>query len=267
MTIQLPQVGQDGSPDQAALPAALPVLPLKDSVTFPDTMTPLAVGQERSVRMINDVLGGNRLLVMVTAKDPDIDEPGPDDLYDVGVVGVVARMLKVPDGTLRIIVQGTQRVRLTGFVATEPYLIAQIEEEPDILEPSPELEALSRNVQNLFSQIIEQTPYLPEELSVALANLDDPSELAHMIAGALRIKTEEKQELLEERDVGKRLRRLSQLLSQELEVITLGTKIQTQVQSEMEQSQREYFLRQQLKAIQQELGEVDETQAEVNDLR
>src|SRR6185437_7641650 len=267
VTIQLPQVGQDGSPDQAALPAALPVLPLKDSVTFPDTMTPLAVGQERSVRMINDVLGGNRLLVMVTAKDPDIDEPGPDDLYDVGVVGVVARMLKVPDGTLRIIVQGTQRVRLTGFVATEPYLIAQIEEEPDILEPSPELEALSRNVQNLFSQIIEQTPYLPEELSVALANLDDPSEHAHMIAGALRIKTEEKQELLEERDVGKRLRRLSQLLSQELEVITLGTKIQTQVQSEMEQSQREYFLRQQLKAIQQELGEVDETQAEVNDLR
>src|SRR5690348_920884 len=267
MTIQLPQVGHDGSPGQATLPQALPVLPLKDSVTFPDTMTPLAVGQERSVRMINDVLGGNRLLVMVTARDPDIDEPGPDDLYDVGVVGVVARMLKVPDGTLRIIVQGTQRVRLTDFVATEPYLIAQIEEEPDILEPSPELEALSRNVQNLFSQIIEQTPYLPEELSVALANLDDPSELAHMIAGALRIKTEEKQELLEERDVAKRLRRLSQLLSQELEVITLGTKIQSQVQSEMEQSQREYFLRQQLKAIQEELGEVDETQAEVNDLR
>jgi ATP-dependent Lon protease len=267
VTIQLPQVGQDGSPDQAALPQSLPVLPLKDSVTFPDTMTPLAVGQERSVRLINDVLGGNRLLVMVTAKDPDIDEPGPDDLYDVGVVGVVARMLKVPDGTLRIIVQGTQRVRLTDFVATEPYLIARIEEEPDILEPSPELEALSRNVQNLFSQIIEQTPYLPEELSVALANLDDPSELAHMIGGALRIKTEEKQELLEERDVAKRLRRLSQLLSQELEVITLGSKIQSQVQSEMEQSQREYFLRQQLKAIQQELGEVDETQAEVNDLR
>jgi ATP-dependent Lon protease len=267
VTIQLPQVGQDGGPDQATLPQALPVLPLKDSVTFPDTMTPLAVGQERSVRMINDVLAGNRLLVMVTSKDPDIDEPGPDDLYDVGVVGVVARMLKVPDGTLRIIVQGTQRVRLTDFVATEPYLIARIEEEPDILEPSPELEALSRNVQNTFAQIIEQTPYLPEELSVALANLDDPSELAHMIAGALRIKTEDKQELLEQRDVGKRLRRLSQLLSQELEVISLGSKIQSQVQSEMEQTQREYFLRQQLKAIQEELGEVDETQAEVNDLR
>ena len=141
---------------------------------FPDTMTPLAVGQERSVRLINDVLGGNRMLVMVASKDPDVEEPGPDDLYDVGVVGVVARMLKVPDGSLRIIVQGTQRVALTGFVATEPYLIAQIEEAPDILVPSPELEALTRNVQTTFSQIIEQTPYLPEELAVALANIDDP---------------------------------------------------------------------------------------------
>ncbi len=234
---------------------------------FPDTMTPLAVGQERSVRLINDVLGGNRMLVMVASKDPDVEEPGPDDLYDVGVVGVVARMLKVPDGSLRIIVQGTQRVALKGFVATEPYLIAQIEEAPDILEPSPELEALTRNVQSTFSQIIEQTPYLPEELSVALANIDDPSELAHLIAGALRIRVEEKQELLEERDVAKRLRLLSQLLTRELEVISLGSKIQSQVQSEMDKTQREYFLRQQMKAIQGELGEVDETQAEVNELR
>jgi ATP-dependent Lon protease len=266
VTIQLPQAGPDGSPGPG-LPAALPVLPLKDSVIFPDTMTPLAVGQERSVRLINDVLGGSRLLAMVAAKDPDIDEPGPDDLYDVGVVGVVARMLKVPDGTLRIIVQGTQRIRLTEFVATEPYLVARIEELPDILEPSPELEALSRNVQATFAQIIEQTPYLPEELSVALANLDDPSELAHMIAGALRLKIEEKQELLEERDVAKRLRRLSQLLTRELEVISLGSKIQSQVQSEMDRTQREYFLRQQLKAIQEELGESDEGVAEANELR
>ena len=207
------------------------------------------------------------MLVMVASKDPDVEEPGPDDLYDVGVVGVVARMLKVPDGSLRIIVQGTQRVALKGFVATEPYLIAQIEEAPDVLEPSPELEALTRNVQSTFSQIIEQTPYLPEELSVALANIDDPSELAHLIAGALRIRVEEKQELLEERDVAKRLRLLSQLLTRELEVISLGSKIQSQVQSEMDKTQREYFLRQQMKAIQGELGEVDETQAEVNELR
>src|SRR4029078_8968668 len=119
VTIQLPQVGPDGAGAQS-LPTALPVLPLRDAVMSPDTMTPLAVGQERSVRLINDVLGGNRMLVMVASKDPDVEEPGPDDLYEVGVVGVVARMLKVPDGSLRIIVQGTQRVALKGFVATEP---------------------------------------------------------------------------------------------------------------------------------------------------
>ena len=219
------------------------------------------------MRLVNDVLGGNRMLVMAASRDAELDEPGPDDLYDVGVVGVVARMMKVPDGTLRILVQGTQRVRLEDFVATDPYLVARIEELPDIVEPSSELEALKRNVQNTFSQIIEQTPYLPEEMAVALANLDDPSELAHMIAGSLRISVEEKQKLLEERDVAKRLRLLSQYLARELDVISLGTKIQTQVQSEVDQAQREYFLRQQLKAIQEELGETDEVQAETNELR
>jgi ATP-dependent Lon protease len=266
VTIQLPQLGPEAT-ETAALPAALPVLPLKDSVTFPDTMTPLAVGQPRSVKLINDVLAGNRLLVMVASRDPEKDEPGADDLYDVGVAGVVARMLKVPDGSLRILVQGTQRVRLHDYVATEPYLIARVEEEPDIVEASPELEALARNVRNTFSQIIEQTPYLPEELAVALANLDDPAELAHMIAGALRISTEEKQQLLEERDVSKRLRLLAQFLARELDVISLGTKIQSQVQSEVDKAQREYFLRQQLKAIQEELGETDESVAEANELR
>jgi ATP-dependent Lon protease len=196
-----------------------------------------------------------------------VDEPGPDDLYRVGVAGVVARMLKVPDGTLRILVQGAQRVRLHDFVSTEPYLVARVEEEPDIVEPSPELEALARNVQGTFAQIIEEVPYLPEELQLAVANLEDPAELGHMIAGALRIKTEEKQELLEERDVAKRLRRLSELLARELELISIGSRIQSQVQSEMEKGQREYFLRQQLKAIQEELGEVDELQAEAQELR
>src|SRR5947199_9432536 len=176
-------------------------------------------------------------------------------------------MIKVPDGTLRILVQGMQRVRLLDFVATEPYLVARIEEEPDVVEPSPELEALTRNVQNTFSQIIEQVPYLPEELKVAVANLDDPAELSYMIAGALRIKTEERQELLEERNLAKRLRRLLELLTRESELISLGSRIQSQIQSEMDTAQREYFLRQQLKAIQEELGETDEQAAEANELR
>jgi ATP-dependent Lon protease len=249
------------------LPPGLPVLPLKETVTFPNTLTPLAIGQDRSIELVNDVLGGDRLLVMVASKNPELDLPGPEDLYDVGVAGVVARMLKVPDGTLRILVQGTERVLVKRFVSTEPYLVAEIESEPDTVEPSPELEALKRNVQATFSEIIEQVPYLPEELQIAVTNIDDPSELAHMIAGALRISTEEKQALLEERDVSRRLHRLSEFLAREAELISIGTRIQSQVQSEMEKGQREYFLRQQLKAIQEELGEVDEQQQEVNELR
>ena len=185
----------------------------------------------------------------------------------MGVAGVVSRMLKVPDGTLRILVHGAQRVELEEFAATEPYMVARIKEAPDVIEPSPELEALHRNVQTTFSQIIEEVPYLPEELQIAVANLDDPSELAHMIAGALRLKTEEKQKLLEERNVAKRLRMLSEMLARELELVEIGTRIQSQVQSEMDRGQREYWLRQQLKAIQEELGEVDEAQAEAAELR
>ncbi len=249
------------------LPDALPVLPLRDTVTFPETLTPLAVGQERSIKLVDDVLGANRMLVMVASRDPEKEEPVPSDLYEVGVAGVVARMLKVPDGTIRILVQGAQRVRLGPYVAEEPYLVARISEVPDVFEEGPELEALTRNVQRTFSEIIEQIPYLPEELQMAVANIDDPAALAHLIAGALRISTEEKQQLLEQVDVTARLRHLSQILARELEVVQLGTQIQSQVQSEIDKGQREFFLRQQLKAIQDELGEGDEQQAEVNELR
>ncbi|MGI8781848.1 MAG: endopeptidase La [Solirubrobacteraceae bacterium] len=248
-------------------PEQLPVLPLRDTVAFPETLTPLAIGQERSIRLVNDVLGGDRMLVMVASRDPEVESPGPDELHAVGVVGTVARMLKVPDGTLRILVQAGPRVRLTGFEAEQPYLVAQLQEAPDVLREGPELTALVRNVQQTFSRIIEDVPYLPEELQMAVANLDDPSALAHLIAGALRIKTDEKQALLEERDVAKRLRRLSEILARELEVAAIGSRIRSQVQSELDRSQREYVLRQQLKAIQEELGERDPAEAEVSELR
>jgi ATP-dependent Lon protease len=269
MTIHVPVV--NGDPAEAAvpvgLPDALPVLPLRDSVAFPDTMMPLAVGQERSVKLVDDVLGGNRMMVMVASKEPEAEEPGPDQLYRVGVVGVVARMMKMPDGSVRILVQCGQRVELGDFVATSPYLVARIEEAPEVVVASPELEGLRRNVQSTFSRIIEELPYLPEELLLAVANLEDPVELAHLISGALRIKTEEKQRLLEERDVTKRLRLLSEILARELELVEIGSRIQNQVHTEMERGQREYFLRQQLRAIQEELGEVDEQQAEAEELR
>jgi ATP-dependent Lon protease len=269
MSIHIPSNGGATELDVGTgdLPEALPVLPLRESVPFPDTLVPLAVGQERSMKLVNDVLGGSRMLAMVASKEAELDNPGPDDLYGVGVAGIVARMIKVPDGTLRILVQGGQRVELGEFIQTEPYLVARVTEAPDVVVPSTELEALHRNVQQTFSSIIAELPYLPEELQIAVANLEDPAELAHMIAGALRIKVEEKQELLEERDVARRLRRLSELLARELEVISIGSKIQSQVESEIDKGQREFFLRQQLKAIQEELGEVDEAQAEAQELR
>ena len=249
------------------LPAVLPVLPLRESVPLPDTLIPLAVGQERSVELVNDVLAGDRALVMVASRDPELETPGPEDLYEIGVVGSIARMMKIPDGTLRLLVQGGQRVRITSWKSETPYLVAAIEEVPDVVRESPRLTALTRNVQETFTSIVEQVRYLPEELQLAVANIDDPSALAHLIAGSLRLKTEEKQPILEEVDVAKRLRLLVDVLARELEVISIGTRIQTQVQSELDKTQREYVLRQQLKAIQEELGEFDESAAEAGELR
>ena len=177
-------------------------------------------------------------------------------------------MIKVPDGTLRILVQGIERVRLEHQLDVDPYLLGEFSALPDVLEETPELEALTRNVQGLFARIIGLAPYLPEELQLAAANVDDPSALCHLVASTLRtIRTEERQEILEQVNVEQRLRTVSAILSRELEVFELGSKIQSQVQSEMEKGQREYFLRQQLKAIQQELGEDDPEQAEVAELR
>jgi ATP-dependent Lon protease len=258
---------EDHAPPEAGLPPELPVLPLRDSVAYPDTLTPLAIGQERSVQLVNDVLAGSRLLVMVANHDPEVETPAPAQLYDVGVAGMVARMLKVPDGSLRILVQGGQRVRIDGWVGEEPYLTARVSELPDVVAEGPEMTALMRNVQQTFSRIIEEVPYLPEELQMAVANLEDPSALSHLIAGALRITTEERQALLEEVDVARRLRRLSEILARELDIVAIGSRIQSQVNAEMEKGQREFILRQQLKAIQEELGEQDPSAAEVDELR
>jgi ATP-dependent Lon protease len=249
------------------IPATLPVLPLKETVVFPDSATPLAIGQERSIALIDDVVARDGMLALVTAKDSEVEQPGWDDLNEVGTAAMVHKLIKVPDGTLRILVQGLQRVQLESRVQDDPYLVGEFSELPDVESDSKEVEALTRNVQMLFGRIVGLVPYLPAELELAAANVDDPSSLSHLVASTLRLKTDEKQQLLEEPDVEKRLLALSAILSRELEVFELGTKIQSQVQSELEKGQREYFLRQQLKAIQEELGEGDPEQAELQELR
>ncbi|HET7758595.1 MAG TPA: endopeptidase La [Gaiellaceae bacterium] len=252
---------------EVEIPSTLPVLPLKETVIFPQSVSPLAIGQERSIKLVDDVLEGERMLALVTVRNDEADPPGWDDLYEVGTAAVVHKMIRVPDGTLRILVQGVGRIRLTGRVQDDPYLAGEFEEMLDEVEETPELEALTRSVQTEFGRLISLVPYLPSELELAAANVDDPSALSHLVASTLRLKTEEKQSLLEQRDVSARLRDVLRILKRELEVVELGTKIQSQVQSELEKGQREYFLRQQLKAIQEELGEGDAEQAELNELR
>jgi ATP-dependent Lon protease len=253
--------------DDVEIPRALPVLPLKETVVFPDSATPLAIGQERSIKLIDDVVARDGKLALVSVRNPDVEQPGWDDLYEVGTAAIVHKLIKVPDGTLRILVQGIQRIRLDSRLRDDPYLVGEFDVVPDVVNETRELEALTRNVQMLFGRIVGLVPYLPAELELAAANVDDPSALSHLVASTLRLKTDEKQRLLEEPDVEKRLRELSAILSRELEVFELGTKIQSQVQSELEKGQREYFLRQQLKAIQEELGEGDPEQAELQELR
>ncbi len=249
------------------IPEVIPILPLRGTVVFPETVTPLAVGQERSVKLVDDVLHKDKIIGLVTMKNREVELAGPDDVYQVGTAAIIHKMLKVPDGSLRILVQGLKRIKTIDYTQSEPYLVARVEPLPDKLEKTKEVEALSRNLLSVFTKIIGLVPYLPEELQMAASNIDDPSALCYLIASAIKIKTEEKQELLEEIDVEKRLRRLTVILNRELEVFELGSKIQSDVQSEMDKTQREYFLRQQMKAIQEELGEVDEIAAEVNELR
>jgi ATP-dependent Lon protease len=253
--------------DELEVPSTLPVLPLKETVVFPQSMTPLAIGQERSIKLVDEVASGDRMLALVAVRDDEVESPGWDDLHEIGTAAVVHKLIRIPDGTLRILVQGIRRIRLERRVQDEPYLVGEFTEVPEVVEESKELEALTRNVQTLFGRIIAGLPYLPEELQIATANVDDPTVLSYLVASTMRLKAEEKQQLLETADVEERLRAISAILGRELEVIELGTKIQSQVQSEMEKGQREYFLRQQLKAIQEELGEGDDQQAEVNELR
>jgi len=255
-----------GPPPEITWPAELPVLPLKGTVVFPDAVAPLAIGEERSIRLVDDVMDREvRRLVLVSARDAETQEPAPDDLYDVGVVATVEKMLRVPDGSMRVLVHGGERVRLTGYPSREPFLVAVVDPMPDMLEESDELRALAGNVQAAFARVVDLVPYLPDELNMAAANLDDPSTLSYLVTSSLRLPVAEKQELLEEVRVSVRLRRLSEILAREIQVLELGARIQAEVEQDIETGQREFVLRQQLKAIQDELGEGDE--AEINELR
>ncbi|MCB0200523.1 MAG: endopeptidase La [Caldilineae bacterium] len=256
--------------DFGELPNALslPILPLRGVVVYPMMWLPLTVGQARSIRLIDEALvdAEPRIIGLFTSKDPEKDEPGPDEIYDTGTMAVVHRMLRAPDGTIRLIVQGLERIRIQEFLQTEPYLRANVLEHPDLIEDTVEIEALMRNAQDQFRQFINLVPHLPEELEMAALNVEDARQLVYLIASSLRLDIEVAQELLEIDSVTEKLRKLSGLLTKELEVLELGRKIQSEAVGEMEKMQREFYLREQMKAIQKELGETDEQEAEIKEM-
>jgi ATP-dependent Lon protease len=252
------------------IPSELPILPLRDTVLFPNSFMPLAVAREASVRLIDEATSMGRMIGVFTQKEASVEEPVQDDLYPIGTATHIHKMFKLPDGSLRLIVQGLARIRLDRIVQTRPYLRAMVTASPDELrdEDHLEIDALQRNIKSNFQQVVSLSPLLSDDLQALAANITDPGKLADFIASSLTtIGTSVKQEVLETLDIRARMDSLNRILIKELEVLELGSKIQSQVQSEVGKNQREYFLREQLKAIQKELGEGDDQAKEIDELR
>ena len=258
----------EAAEEEALQPLELPVLPLRGLVVYPQTAVPLTVGQPRSMKLVDNVVNGDRVICLVASKDPDNETPGPDEVFRVGTRASIHRLSRSPDGSLRLLVQGLTRLRIDDFVEHEPWLKASVTEIPEELDADElELEALMRNVVDQFTRMAELVPSIPGELISSALNMEDPLQLVYAIATYVRIELDEAQNLLEIDSLEDKLRHLMALLGKELEVLELGRKIQTEAQSGMEKVQREYFLREQLKAIQRELGESDEQTAEVEEFR
>jgi ATP-dependent Lon protease len=249
------------------IPDTLAILPLRGLVVYPLTAVPLTVGQPRSVKLVDDAAAGQRIIGLVASQNPELETPGADDLYRVGTAAMVHRLFRAPDGTIRLLVQGLARFRVTEFVETEPYLKARIELMPETTEDSLEVEALTRNIGTQFQRLGELVPSMPAELLSAALSVEDPRQFVYTVATYQRMDLADAQNLLELDSVVEKMRRLLTLLNKEVEVLELGRKIQTEAQSEMEKVQRDYFLREQMKAIQRELGEGDEQTVEVETLR
>src|SRR5438552_5800457 len=252
-----------------SIPPELPVLPLRDTVLFPNSFMPLAVAREASVRLIDEATTAGRMIAVFTQREASVEEPLQEDLYPVGTATHIHKMFKLPDGSLRLIVQGLSRLTLDAIVSTHPYLRAKVTAavegttEADALE----IDALARNIKTNFQQVVSLSPLLSDDLQTLATNTSEPGRLADFIASSLStISTAVKQAVLETLDIRARMDNLNRILIKELEVLELGSKIQSQVQSEVGKNQRDYFLREQMKAIQKELGEGDDQTREIEEL-
>ena len=259
-----------GSTQESEIPSEVSVLPLRDTVLFPNSFIPLAVARESSVRLVEDAVNDGSLIGVFTQRDASTEEPSQDDLYQVGTATHIHKMFKLPDGSLRLIVQGLSRLRLISLTTAHPYLKAKVESAAELVTERDhlELDALQRNIKTNFQQVVSLSPLLSDDLQTLSTNVDEPGKLTDFIASSLTtLTTAVKQEVLETLDVHARIDVLNRILIKELEVLELGSKIQSQVQSEVGKNQRDYFLREQMKAIQKELGEGDDQAKEIEELR
>ena len=252
---------EDHSEYIAKIPSDLPILPLRNTVAYPFSILPLVVGVPRSVQLIKDALKGDRLIGLVAMKDPAIEEPEPGQIYEVGTVARVFHVIESPDNTMQVVVQGLERLRIEHWLETDPYLRAHIAVSPDVVESGLELDALERSLRDLAQEIVALSPHFPEEAVKLLNQVHDPRYLVYLVAANTHLKVMEGQKILEQDKINDKFRTLISHLTHEKEVLTLGQKIQTEAREEMDKTQREYYLRQQLKAIQKELGEIDENES------
>jgi ATP-dependent Lon protease len=266
-------LGASGSPEaparvsSSALPQVLPILGLSDIVIFPGMVAPLLVETAQSIKLIDDVVAGDRLLGVTLQRNAEAENPLPHEMHEVGCAARVLKMLKFPDNTVRVLVEGLWRIRTKEYTVTEPYLIAKFDLIKDLVEDSVELTAMMRNAQGQFQEIIKLSPALSEQIKIAALNTEDPGHFADLIAVNLNLGLEERQTLMETTSVKERLTRLLPMLNREHEVLTLSSKIQTEVATSISKTQRDFFLREQLRAIQRELGESDPNASEVRTLR
>ncbi|MCZ6714550.1 MAG: endopeptidase La [Deltaproteobacteria bacterium] len=261
-------VANDSPSCTFSIPRSLPLLPIRDAVVFPSMILPLFVGRDVSIHAVEAAVEGDRLLALVTQKDSEVEEPTPEDLYSIGTVGMILRLMRLPDGRIKVLVQGLSKIRVINYLRTEPHIDVEIEEIPDETQEewSVEVEALLRAVREKVEELLP-LKHLPPEIMSVVANVDDPGQVADMIASNLRLRDEEAQEVLEICDPVRRLRKIDTVLRRELAVSSVQEEIQTSAREEMSRSQREQFLREQLRAIQSELGEGDDRNAEIEELR
>jgi ATP-dependent Lon protease len=269
MNMELVKADQSPEQQQITIPETLPVLPLPDIVVFPYMIVPLFVNRDRSAKAVDQALAENRMIMLVSQKDANVDDPKAADLHEFGTVSVIMRMLKLPDGRVRILVQGFSRAQVEYFDESQPYITAKIlaKTEPQVTVATPELEALIRNVKSTLEKMVSLGKNLSADLVAIATNLDDAGRLADLVASNLDLKVDKAQEVLELIDPVDRLRRVHELMAKETEVLEIQNEINTQARGEMDKTQREFYLRQQMKAIQQELGEGNELQEEVEQYR